>query len=163
MEGGPGEVTQLLARPRAGENSVRERLLELVYEELRRMATARMRAERDFHTLIPAALVHEAYLRFGDGPEGGFKGRAHFLAIASQAMRRVLVDHARARGALKRAGRETSIGEDLKTPTLQSDEDVIALDEALDTLKALSPRQSQVVELRYFGGLPSRKWRRCLG
>jgi RNA polymerase sigma-70 factor, ECF subfamily len=78
-------------------------------------------------------------------------------------MRRVLVDHARARGALKRSGRETSIGEDLKTPTLQSDEDVIALDEALDTLKALSPRQSQVVELRYFGGLPSRKWRRCLG
>ncbi len=163
METAPGEVTQLLTRLQAGDSNVRERLLELVYEELCRLAAARMRSERNSHTLTPTALVHEAYLRLGDGPEGGFRCRRHFLAIASQAMRRVLVDHARARGAQKRAGHATSIDDDLNTAKLQTDEQLLALDEALDKLKTLSPRQSQVVELRYFGGLAEQEVAEVLG
>lgn len=164
MDPGTGEVTQLLGRLQAGETDVRGRLMELVYDELRRMAAARMRAERDSHTLTPTALVHEAYLRLGDGPENGYRGRGHFLAIASQAMRRVLVDHARARRAMKRnAGNETDMPDDLSIPASNSDETIIALDEALGALKALSPRQSQVVELRYFGGLPEHEVAEVLG
>ena len=162
METGPGEVTKLLARLQAGEMGVRDQLMELVYNELRRMAAARMRAERAGHTLTPTALVHEAYLRFGGGEfQDGYQNRGHFLAIASQAMRRALVDHARARRAMKRNGNQPDMLGDFPAP--ESDKMTVALDHALRELESLSPRQCQVVEMRYFGGLTESEVAGALG
>ncbi len=131
-------------------------LFSLVYDELHRLAAAALRNERRDHTLQPTALVHEAYLRLAGEPDGRWESRAHFLAVAAQAMRRILVDHARGRNALKRgSGWRAEPIDGLDLPTLPGDEpiDLLALDEALARLAALDPRQAQVVELRFFGGL----------
>lgn len=162
METSPGQVTQLLERLRAGETEVRDQLVELVYAELRRMASARMRRERAEHTLTPTALIHEAYLRFSNGGVMvECRDRNHFLAVASQAMRRVLVDHARARQAAKRNGSNTEMPDDYPAP--DSDRLTVALDEALCELETMSPRQCQVVVMRYFGGMAEAEVAEALG
>jgi RNA polymerase sigma factor (TIGR02999 family) len=143
-----------LARARAGDASASADLMPLAYDDLRRLADGYLRNERAGHTLQPTALVHEAWLRLFEGSDLQDLDRAHFLGIAAVAMRRILVEHARARHAAKR-------GSDAARVTLSSavlfqvgpDVDVLALDEALARLAALDARQARVVELRFFGGL----------
>jgi RNA polymerase sigma factor (TIGR02999 family) len=159
----PTEVTLLLHRLQSGSPDVEGRLFELIYGELRRIAGARMQSERPDHTLSATALVHEAYLRLS-GTDETFANRTHFLAVAARAMRHILVDHARARRAAKRGGaaEEFSLeGEDVAAP--QSDEELLMLDDALARLAAMSPRQSRVIELRYFAGLTEEEVASVLG
>ena len=163
-----GEVTRLLRVARDGDEQALEQIYELVYEELRRIAAARLRAERDGHTLQPTALVNGAYMKLAASPGAGIQDRSHFLSIAARAMRQVLVDHARRRDAVKRgAGVEpaTLTGRRLASPgesELDSDE-LLALDAALDRLNAFDSRLRQVVELRYFGGLTDTEVGEVLG
>jgi RNA polymerase sigma-70 factor, ECF subfamily len=148
-----GDVTRLLEQLRAGNQDVAEQLVPLVYNELRRIAGAQMRRERPGHTLQATALVHEAYMRLaGDVPA---QNRAHFFAIAAHTMRQILLDYARRRHAGKRGGagaRKVDLDAELLVggDTL---EDVIAIDEALERLAQIDPRQSRLVELRFFAGL----------
>ena len=144
--------------PRPGEphaNDPASAVFGRFFDELRRLAAAALINERSDDTLQPTALVHEAYLRLADLPEGAWKDRAHFMALAARAMRRVLVDHARSRNALKRGARVTAPLERLKIPSADpsTEVDVVRLDTALNGLEALDPRQSRIVELRFFGGL----------
>jgi RNA polymerase sigma factor (TIGR02999 family) len=163
-----GEVTRLLRIARDGDANALKQIYELVYVELRRIAAARLRAERDGHTLQPTALVNEAYLKLAASPGAGIQDRSHFLSIAARAMRQVLVDHARRRDAAKRgAGAEpaTLTGRQLASPDssgLDSDE-LLALDAALDRLDAMDSRLRQVVELRFFGGLTDTEVGEVLG
>ena len=146
-------VTRLLLDWRGGNAQALDDLLPLVYDELRRLAARHMVGEADGHTLQPTALVHEAYVRLVDA-DIEWQDRAHFFAAASRVMRRMLVDHARARGRQKRGGgraRVTLHNADAVTPP--PDLDLLALDEALETLAAQDPRKARAVELRYFGGL----------
>jgi RNA polymerase sigma factor (TIGR02999 family) len=148
-------VTLLLARLRDGNQDAANQLIPLVYAELRRMAGAYMQRERPGQTLQATALVHEAYMRLVDGQPGPWQNRAHFFAIAAHAMRQVLVDHARRRHAGKRGGasaREVAIDVDLLIAPDRL-EDVLAIDEALERLAAIDPRQSRLIELRFFVGL----------
>ena len=148
------DVTQLLHAWGNGDLDARERVVELVYQELRRRAAAQLRRERPGHTLQPTALVHEAYLRLVDQREPDWKNRAQFLAVASQMMRRILIDRARTRKRAKRHGdrQQVSLDQvDLATQPLQID--VLDLDIALTKLEALDPRKGRIVELRFFGGL----------
>ena len=147
-------ATDSLAAHVAGKPNAANELLPLVYSELRALAGAYMKTERLDHSFTPTALVHEAYLRLIDNSRTDWIGKTHFLAMAAVQMRRVLVDHARAHHARKRGGDRLRISLD-ETATLQPGVslDVLALNEALDKLAALSPRQAGVVELRFFGGL----------
>lgn len=148
------DVTQLLRRWSAGDADALHSLLPAVEGELRRLALSYMRRERSAHTLEPGALVNEAYLRLVDQRQVQWVSRGHFMAIAAQAMRRVLVDHARGHVAAKRGGgadRVTLSG--LPAGEVVADVDAIALHTALERLAALDPRQAKVVELRYFAGL----------
>lgn len=148
------EVTVLLQRWSAGEAAALDALLPLVHAELQRLARAYMRREREAHTLEPTALVHEAYLRLVDQRAVRWASRGHFLAIAAQVMRRVLVDHARGRAASKRGGAAERVTLDgLAVAPNQPALDVLWLHEALERLAALDARQAKVVELRYFAGL----------
>jgi len=151
----PGEVTRLLLAWNAGDKAALERLMPLVYAELRQLAERHFRKERPGHTLQPTAIVHEAYFRLIDQTRVTWKNRGHFLAIASQAMRRILIDHARGRGAEKRGGQAERVTLDpaIASPEAAREVDVLALDEALERLKVLDAGQAQVVELRFFGGL----------
>jgi RNA polymerase sigma factor (TIGR02999 family) len=152
--GGP-EVTQLLLAWRAGESTALDELMPLVYSELRRLAKQALRGEADGHTLRTTALVHEAYVRLV-GSDVHWEGSGHFMRIASRAMRRVLVDHARKRKSQKRGGGALAMGLDTLEgviPATARPEDVIELDEALERLIALEERKGRVVELHYFGGL----------
>lgn len=138
------------------ELSSSEPLFALVYDELRRLAANALQSERRDHTLQPTALVHEAYLRLASEPEPRWENRAHFLAVAARAMRRILVDHARSRNAQKRGSGGARIAlEDIESSLVDpgQDVDLLALDEALLRLTELDPRQAQIVELRFFGGL----------
>jgi RNA polymerase sigma factor (TIGR02999 family) len=149
-----GNITQLLLQWRRGDQSALEELMPLVYEGLRRLARQCMRGERAGHTLQTTALVNEAYLRLVNSSRVQWQDRAHFFAIASQLMRRVLVDEARKRRNLKRGGEYTRI--DIDTAEISSeprDFDLLALDQALDALAKFAPRKGKVVELRFFGGL----------
>ena len=150
-----GEVTRLLIAWNAGDRDAVERLMPLVYGELREIAERHFRRERPGHTLQPTAVVHEAYFRLVDQTRVTWKNRGHFFAIASQAMRRILIDHARAREADKRGGREKPVTLDVgvASPEPADDVDLLALDEALVRLKALDEPQARIVELRFFGGL----------
>jgi RNA polymerase sigma factor (TIGR02999 family) len=149
-----GEVTRLLAELRGGNQRARSELIVLVYDELRRLAGRYMRSERPEHTLQPTALVNEAYLQLVKQPDVNWQNRAHFLAVAATTMRSILIDHARARRAQKRGGGEPKLAleESLVFSEGRSAE-LVALDEALKKLAEFAPRESQVVELRYFGGL----------
>lgn len=149
----PSEVTHLLRQWGSGDLAARDRLMPVVHAELVRLARAYMRRERDEHTLEPTALVHEAYLRLVD-QQVRWVNRGHFFALAAQAMRRVLVDHARAHAAAKRGGdaeRVTLSG--LAARESPAVVDVLWLNDALDRLAALDARQARVVELRYFAGM----------
>jgi len=149
----PGEVTRLLLAWRQGDRDALDRLIPLVYEELHRMAGRYLRRERPGHTLQPSAIVNEAYLRLLGRQGVDWQDRAHFFAVAAQSMRRILVEHARNRGAKKRGGQGTSYLLDTVVMTEPRTVDLIAVDDALGKLTALDPEQGRVVELRFFGGL----------
>lgn len=149
-------VTALLRAWAAGDARASDSLVELVYDELRRQARLALRRENEGHTLQPTALVHEAWLRLGDQRDARWESRSQFFAVAAQTMRRVLLDHARARGALKRGGGAEQVA--LTDSTAATDTDVdavdlIALDEALTRLAAVDPQKARLVDLRYFAGL----------
>ena len=150
----PGEVTRLLVEVKSGRKDALDKLLPIVYGELRRIAGRQMRGERAGHTLQPTALAHEAFLRLVDQNPGGWQNRAQFFAVAAQLMRRFLVDYARKRRAAKR-GIPVSLNEGILQQTQGSDqtEEILAVDEVLAQLSELDKRQARVVELRYFGGL----------
>jgi RNA polymerase sigma-70 factor (ECF subfamily) len=155
MNDGPShDVTLLLTRVNAGDPSAPGKLLELVYEDLRHLAAAYMRDERDDHTLQATALVHEAYLRMVDWKNVTWESRAQFFAVAAQVMRRVLVDHARHKNAAKREGSQQRLALDDAVSFADDKElDILALEDALQSLESLDRRQAQIVELRFFGGL----------
>lgn len=148
------DVTELLHAWSAGDVGARDRLVPLVYQELRRRAAAHLRRERPGHTLQPTALVHEAYLRLIDQQRAVWQDRAQFFSVASQMMRRILVDGARARRMAKRSGRWSRVTLDHAEGTTQGvDVEVLDLDRALTRLGTFDARRSQVAELRFFGGL----------
>jgi len=147
-------VTELLTRWGNGDLSARDQLIPLVYDQLRRIARRCLSSQSSDHTLQPTALVHEAYLRLARRDSVGWQNRAHFFAMAAQMMRQILVDHARRQAAAKRGANPVTIVIDeasvmSKAPSL----DLLALDNAMQRLAALDPRQCRIVELRFFGGL----------
>lgn len=151
------DITILLNQVADGDRAATDALIPLVYDELRELAEAHLRGERAEHTLQATALAHEAYIRLVGERDVTWENRAHFFGAAAQAIRRILVDHARARAAQKRGGgKRLSLDE---TPTItcglggERDEDVLALNEALDQLAALDARKARLVVLRYFGGV----------
>ena len=150
----PEEVTQLLLAWNGGDTAALDKLMPLVYDELRKAAKRYMRREAVGHTLQTAALVNEVYLRLIDAKNVRWQDRAHFLAISARLMRRVLVDFARRRRQFKRGGEANQISiEEAMAFGREQSADVVALDDALTELTRLNPRQSRVVELRFFGGL----------
>jgi RNA polymerase sigma factor (TIGR02999 family) len=156
MPGRPsdGDVTELLAEWRGGDEAALARLIPLVYAELRRVASARLRNEAPNHTLQTTALVHEAYVRLVGLDRLTLRNRTHFFAMAARLMREILVDHARRRDAQKRGKGITVLGlDDVAVGAESAIVDVLALDEALTELNALDERLCRVVELRYFAGL----------
>jgi len=150
----PQEVTQLLLAWNQGDETALEKLIPLVYDELRRLAHHYMGGERAGHTLQTTALVNEAYLRLIDSSQVRWQSRAHFFAVSAQLMRRILVDFARSRHYFKRGGgaHQVSLDEALVVSQERS-ADLVALDDALTALARIDARKSQVVELRFFGGL----------
>jgi RNA polymerase sigma factor (TIGR02999 family) len=156
--GSDNSITALLAELSAGNRDVETRLIPQVYGELRRLAAHYMRLERGNHTLQPTALVNEAYTRLVQQPQIPWQNRAHFFATASQLMRHILVDHARARRAGKRGGvhRQVTLDDSLLPSPEQAPQrtiDVLILDQALENLAQFDPRQARIVELHFFGGL----------
>lgn len=148
------DVTGLLVQWRQGQKEALDRLVPVVYEELRRLARVRLRSERDGHSLQTSDLVHEAFLRLVGIDRMTLENRAHFFAVASRLMRQILVDHARYRDAEKRGGGVTMVSLGDASPAASgTDIDILELDEALDALTALDPRLCRVVELKYFSGL----------
>jgi RNA polymerase sigma factor (TIGR02999 family) len=161
MHGSTGEVTRLLEAARHGEDDALDRIVPLVYDELRRMAARQLRRERAGHTLHATALVHEAYLKLAGSGTVEAVDRGHFMAIAARAMRQVLVDHARRRNAEKRGGdwEQTTLSDGDKPLEFQPEE-LLALDRALDEL---DERQRQVVECRFFAGMEEEEIAVALG
>jgi RNA polymerase sigma factor (TIGR02999 family) len=147
-----GDITDLLLDATLGNRDALDRLVPLVYRELRRIAGNQMRRERDGHTLQPTALVHEAFLRLMDQNRANWQNRTHFFNVAAQLMRRLLVDYARRRRAGKR-GMPVSLQEEILPVVGDKTEEILAVDEILKRLAELDERQARVVELRYFGGL----------
>lgn len=149
------DVTQILAKVESGDSAAADQLLPLVYDELRRLAARTLAHEKPGHTLQATALVHEAYLRLVDANKvAGWKSRAHFFGAAAEAMRRILVDHARRKLRLKHGGNRQRV--DLDESLVMSDEradQIIALAEALENLASQSPEKAELVKLRYFAGL----------
>jgi RNA polymerase sigma factor (TIGR02999 family) len=148
------DVTRLLLAWRAGDEQARDHLMAAVYDELRRRAASYLRRERPGHALQATALVHEAYMRLVDQDRVAWQNRAHFMAVAANVMRRILVDHARAERSQKRggAGQRITLAEDLAAAAPRELE-LLELEDALQELAGLDPQQARVVELRYFGGL----------
>jgi RNA polymerase sigma factor (TIGR02999 family) len=158
------EVTVLLRAWGEGDLRARDDLLPVVYRELRRRAAGYLRHERPGHTLQPTALIHEAYLRLVGQERVGWQNRAHFFGVAAQMMRRILVDHARARGAAKRPGAGLQVVLDDRIGAAEPRScDLLLLDQALSDLATLDPRQAHIVELRHFGGLSEREVAELLG
>jgi RNA polymerase sigma factor (TIGR02999 family) len=158
-----GEITQLLVAWSHGEETALEMLTPIIYGELRRLAQSYMRQERADHTLQSTAVVHEAFIRLID-QNVEWKSRAHFFAIAAKMMRRILVDHARARSTSKRGAGMPRV--DVEEQAIESQErsvDLLALDEALEHLARIDPQRSRIVELRYFGGLSNEESANVLG
>ncbi len=152
--GGATRVTQFLLDWGAGNRDACDAMLPLVYDELRRLASHYMRRERAGHTLQPTALVHETFLRLIDQRRVDWRNRTQFLGLAAKMMRRVLVNHARDRSARKRGGGAERVTLNIAANSFDRQEvNLIALDEALERLATLDPRKSQVVELKFFGGL----------
>lgn len=148
------DITGLVIDLRSGNAAVVDHLFPLVYDELRRIAHIHLAGERPDHTLSTTALVHEAYLKLVDQSRAGWQDRAHFCAVASKAMRRILIDYARKRGALKRGGSNQRVSIDENEIAVSEKAGVlVSLDEALDRLSNLDERSATIVELRFFGGL----------
>jgi RNA polymerase sigma factor (TIGR02999 family) len=159
----PTDVSQLLIDWSHGDREALSRLMPLVYDELRRLAGSYLRRERPDHTLQPTALVHEAFIKLV-GQELSLQNRAHFFGVAAQVMRCILVDHARGHETAKRGGgaQRFTLEEVMDTP-LESQVDLLALDDALNDLARLDPQQARIVELRYFGGLTIEETAEVLG
>lgn len=164
MTTAPADITEILAAASAGDADAANQLAPLVYAELRRRAASLMRREGDDHTLQATQLVHDAYVKLVQQERATWTDRNHFFAVASQTMRRLLVDHARGRQRRKRGGGQVklSLDEGLGL-SVESDPDVLALDDALTRLQALDPRQAQLVELRFFAGLTMAEAAEVLG
>lgn len=157
-------VTQMLHDWSKGDQKVLDRLIPIVYEELRRQATRYLRRERPGHTLQTTALIHEAYIRLIDQKSVRWQNRAHFFAISAQLMRRILVDHARSRQAAKRGGSDIKLPlEEAMIVSQGREVNLVALDEALERLAVIDPQQSRVVELRFFSGLSVEETAEVLG
>jgi RNA polymerase sigma factor (TIGR02999 family) len=165
MESEVGEVTILLRQTRAGNPEAADRLTALVMRELRQLARHYLRGERTGHTLQPTALVNEAYLRLIGHEARDWRNRAHFIGVSASIMRRVLIDHARRKRALKRGSAEAhhELAAAPEVLSYQQCEELIALNLALDRLEQMNSRQRQVVELRYFGGLSLEETAEALG
>jgi RNA polymerase sigma factor (TIGR02999 family) len=160
----PQNVTKLLVLWSKGDQAALEALVPLVYEELRRVARYYLRQEKQNHTLSSTALVHEAYLKLVNQKDVNWQNRAHFFGVAAQMMRRILVDHARRRAYAKRGGGAMTLALDEAIGTPKRREvDLVALDDALDSLAKLDERQSRMVELRFFGGLSIEETSEVLG
>ena len=163
MSASTGRVTQLLIEWQQGDERAMEALMPLLYDELRAIAEGYLRRERPGHTLQPTALVHEAFLKLVDQREASWQNRAHFIGVAAQAMRRILVDHARRRRAAKRdGGRSITLDEQVAIAPAGV-VDVEWVDEALQRLARLDERQARIVELRFFGGLNVEETAEALG
>ncbi|HTT65942.1 MAG TPA: sigma-70 family RNA polymerase sigma factor [Bryobacteraceae bacterium] len=166
---GPEQITNLLKAWERGDESALERLTPIVYAQLRRIARSQMRNEASGHTLQTTALVHEAYIRLMEGQEVQWQSRAHFYAVCATLMRRILVDEARKRAAARRGGEaQRIVSPGLKLDQLPDvgparDAEIVALNDALDTLAAIDPRKARVVELRFFGGLSAEESAVVLG
>jgi RNA polymerase sigma factor (TIGR02999 family) len=157
-------VSDLLRAWGQGDLHARDNLLPLVYQELRRRAAVYLRQERHARTLQPTALVHDAYVRLAGGRPVAWKNRGHFFGLAAQVMRRILVDHARAHQAVKRPGSAMRVTlDDRIGSTRPRDCELLLLDQALEELAQRDPRQGQIVELRYFGGLSEQEVAASLG
>ena len=147
-------ITQLLERWSSGEDSARDELMSLVYDELHRLAVSYLRRERREHTLQPTALVNELFLKFSEQHRMSWQNRAQFFAVAARLMRRILVDYARAHYASKRGGDRFCVSlRNIAAFGAQPDADLLALHDILNELEELDPNQAQIVELRFFGGL----------
>jgi RNA polymerase sigma-70 factor (ECF subfamily) len=155
QEGMIGEVTTLLHQLRDGDSLAADKLIPLVIDELRRLARLQLRNERPGHTLQPTALVNEAYLRLVGDQSRDWQNRAHFIGVSVSVMRRILVDHARRKRAIKRGSGEPSAAdvEDCAGLSFEQADELMSLNIALDRLEEMNTRQRQVVEMRYFGGL----------
>lgn len=151
-QGARQDVTELLRSLDTEGGEPPEQLLEAVYDDLRRLAGNYMQMERPDHTLQATALVHEAYMRLVDWKNVTWQNRAHFFSVAAQVMRRVLIDHARAKGSQKRSAQKLVLDEAISLPD-NAGIDLLALEEALVTLEGKDPRQARIVEMRFFGGL----------
>ena len=165
MNDPPGEVTLLLRRMREGQSGAEDQLIRLVYHELRRIAGACMRDERPGHSLQPTALIHEAWLRLAGQSQIAWRDRAHFFGLAARMMRRILVDHARARLADKRGAGAVVLSLDwveIDSSPRKLDE-ILAVDEALARLRQLDPQQAQIVEMHYFAGMTVKETAEALG
>lgn len=158
------DITGLLHAASQGEAEAQDRLYAAVYDRLRELARRHLRDERPDHTLGATALVHEAFLKLVDSTSTPWEGQAHFYGVASQAMRRILVDHARRRTAAKR-GRQHQVTLDTNTPDAGSEpgDEIVAVDEALNLLAREDPRSAKLVELRYFGGMTIEQTAKVLG
>jgi RNA polymerase sigma factor (TIGR02999 family) len=157
-------LTTLLWSVRDGDIAARDKLAELVYPELRRLASYYMRAERPDHTLQATALVHEAFVRLFDGQPVSVRDRTHFVALVARQMRRILVDYGRAFRAAKAPGSQIRLAlDDVSDLGDAPDEDLLAVDEALERLSAVDDRAARVVELRFFGGLSEEETGEVLG
>jgi RNA polymerase sigma factor (TIGR02999 family) len=158
-----GEVTKLLLQWKQGDGQALKQILPLVYDELRRIAHRHLQAEHGERSMQSTALVHEAYLRLVGGEPADFQNRAHFLAVASRAMRQILIDLARSRAAEKRDWGNRIEYSALPSLPIKHDAELLALDDALTDLSRIDERQAQIVEMRFFGGLSSPEISEVLG
>jgi RNA polymerase sigma factor (TIGR02999 family) len=164
MSPGTVDFTHLLRQSRVGDRAAIDEMAALVYKELRRLAGAFFRDKAAGHTLQPTALVHEAYLRLADRSQPDFEDRTHFFNLAAKIMRQILVDHARAKRALKRGGADAKIEfDDSLNYSDEKASDLVALDDALSALAAFDERKARTLELRHFGGLSVEETAAALG
>ncbi len=160
----PGSVTLLLREVAKGDKVSLDRLVPLVYDQLREIAHNQLRRERDGHTLQPTALVHEAYARLLGQEQPDYRDRAHFLGVAAQVMRRILIDYARTRNAAKRGGGDEKLPfDEARDAARERSATMIALDDALTALERQDPPKARLVEMRYFGGLTAAESAEVLG
>ena len=163
-EAAPHEITKLLKDWSGGDSTALDRIIPLVYDELHRLAHQHMRRERAGHLLQTSALINEAYLRLMEQPELNLENRTHFFGIAARLMRQILVDEARKRNSAKRGGDAIQVSLTEATNVVQEQAaNVVALDDALKTLEGIDGRQSEIVELRFFGGLSIEETAKVLG
>jgi RNA polymerase sigma factor (TIGR02999 family) len=160
-----GSVTELLNNVKHGDQISLDYLVPMIYSELRRIASGCLRKERSGHTLQPTALVHEAYIRLVDQTQPDYESRAHFFGIAAQIMRQILVDHARTRNAAKRGGGVEKLPVDLNNLSISTErpEQILALEDAMQSLTKLDAQKARLVEMRFFGGLTAEESAEIVG